>query len=383
MYQPYTLADVYASAERKKFTYISTFAGGGGSSMGYKLAGGHLLAMNEFQQIAVDTYRMNFPDALTICQDIRSLDVPELMKRVGIQEGELDILDGSPPCPPFSMAGKKRAGWGQTKKVYGHVQTNIEDLTFDFIEMGGILKPKVIVCENVKGLTMNHARDYFNEMVKGFESIGYTVGHKVMSAADYGVPQKRERIFFFCIRDDIADKLGINFMTVQSLFPEQLRPVPTLKDAILDLQEDEENMKDAEFLREDMKRRPKYEWMHLLPKDDINNPWPVKQGAAYQELGQYVPDNKYFQTRRIGWMVPSNTLTETGQTTGMSCLIHPEEDRQYTVKECLRIMSLPDDYKFHESEKLDDKYRRIGLMVAPYHMMHNANSIYEKVLCKI
>jgi len=76
-------------------------------------------------------------------------------------------------------------------------------------------------------------------------------------------------------------------------------------------------------------------------------------------------------------------LTETGQTTGMCGLIHPEEDRQYTVKECLRIMSLPDDYKFHESEKLDDKYRRIGLMVAPYHMMHNANSIYEKVLCKI
>ena len=85
-------------------------------------------------------------------------------------------------------------------------------------------------------------------------------------------------------------------MTVQSLFPEQRRPVPTLKDAILDLQEDEENMKDAEFLREDIKRRPKYEWMHLLPKDDINNPWPVKQGAAYEELGQYVPDNKYFQT---------------------------------------------------------------------------------------
>ena len=132
-----------------------------------------------------------------------------------------------------------------------------EDLTFDFIEMGAILKPKVIVCENVKGLTMNHARDYFNEMVKGFESIGYTVGHKVMRAAHYGVPQKRERIFFFCIRDDIADKLGINFMTVQSLFPEQRRPVPTLKDAILDLQENEENKKDAEFLKEDIKRRAK------------------------------------------------------------------------------------------------------------------------------
>ena len=183
-------------------------------------------------------------------------------------------------------------------------------------------------------------------------------------------------------RSLILKNLGLNFMTVQSLFPEPRRPVPTLKDAILDIQEDEENKEAAEFLREDIKKRPKYEWMHLLPKDDINNPWPVKQGAAYEELGQYVPGNKYFQTRRIGWNVPSNTLTETGQTTGMCGLIHPEEDRQYTVKECLRIMSLPDDYKFHETEKLDSKYRRIGLMVAPYHMMHNANSLYEKVLCK-
>ena len=135
MYKPYTLADVHTSAQRKRFTYISTFAGGGGSSMGYKLAGGHLLAMNEFQQIACDTYQQNFPDAVTICEDIRSIDTLELMKKVGIEEGELDIFDGSPPCPPFSMAGKKRAGWGQTKKVYGHVQSNIEDLTFDFIPL--------------------------------------------------------------------------------------------------------------------------------------------------------------------------------------------------------------------------------------------------------
>ena len=63
MYQPYTLADVHKSSERKRFTYISTFAGGGGSSMGYKLAGGQLVAMNEFQEIACDTYKMNFPDA--------------------------------------------------------------------------------------------------------------------------------------------------------------------------------------------------------------------------------------------------------------------------------------------------------------------------------
>lgn len=394
MYKPYTLADVHKASEQKRFTYISTFAGGGGSSVGYKLAGGHLVAMNEFQEIACDTYKMNFPDAVIFQADIRELNYSKFMTAVGLSEGELDILDGSPPCPPFSMAGKKRAGWGQTKKVYGKVQTNIEDLTFDFIEMAGHLKPKVIVCENVKGLTMAHAQDYFNEMVRGFESIGYTVGHKVMSSSNYGVPQKRERIFFFCVRDDIAEKLNLNFMTVQSLFPEEQKPVPTMKDAIWDLQEDPDNMEQAEFLIEEMKKTKKYPYVLQMKKDDVNEPWPVgRNHSAYEECGKYhaltnkkedgSPDHKYFQTRRTGWNVPANTLTELGQTLGMCCLIHPSEDRQYTIKEALRLMSLPDDYKFHESEDLSHKYRRIGLMVASYQMMHNANSIYEKVLCKV
>ena len=394
MYKPYTLADVHKASEQKRFTYISTFAGGGGSSIGYKLAGGHLVAMNEFQEIACDTYKMNFPNATIFQEDIRELDYPKFMIAVGLSEGELDILDGSPPCPPFSMAGKKRAGWGQTKKVYGKVQTNIEDLTFDFIEMAGHLKPKVIVCENVKGLTMAHAQDYFNEMIRGFESIGYTVGYKVMSASNYGVPQKRERIFFFCVRDDIADKLGLNFMTVQSLFPEEQRPVPTMKDAIWDLQKDPDNMEQAEFLIEEMKKTKKYPYVIQMKKDDVNEPWPVGPNhSAYDECGRYhaltnnkedgSPDYKYFQTRRTGWNVPSNTLTELGQTLGMCCLLHPSEDRQYTIKEALRLMSLPDDYKFHESEGLSNKYRRIGLMVASHQMMHNANSIYEKVLCRV
>ena len=310
MYKPYTLADVHKASEQKRFTYISTFAGGGGSSVGYKLAGGHLVAMNEFQEIACDTYQMNFPDATIFQADIRELDYSKFMTAVGLSEGELDILDGSPPCPPFSMAGKKRAGWGQTKKVYGKVQTNIEDLTFDFIEMAGHLKPKVIVCENVKGLTMAHAQDYFNEMVRGFESIGYTVGHKVMSASNYGVPQKRERIFFFCVRDDIAEKLNLNFMTVQSLFPEEQKPVPTMKDAIWDLQDDPDNMEQAEFLIEEMKKTKKYPYVIQMKKDDVNEPWPIgSNNSAYDECGRYhaltnikedgSPDYKYFQTLHL------------------------------------------------------------------------------------
>ena len=153
-YKEYTLKDVKDSADRKLFTVVSTFAGGGGSSTGYKLAGGQVLAMNEFQEIACDTYSANYPDTKTICKDIRELKVEEIFDATNLGPRDLDIFDGSPPCPPFSMSGSKRKGWNKTKKVYGKVQTNIEDLTFDLINLAKDVQSKVIVCENVKGLTM-------------------------------------------------------------------------------------------------------------------------------------------------------------------------------------------------------------------------------------
>ena len=103
----YFLEDVYKSADQKLFTVISTFAGGGGSSTGYKLAGGNILAVNEFVESAIDTYKSNYPNTPILPNDIKELTGHDLLKAAGIQQGELDILDGSPPCSAFSIAGKR------------------------------------------------------------------------------------------------------------------------------------------------------------------------------------------------------------------------------------------------------------------------------------
>ena len=123
VYYPYNLKDVYNAAEQNKFTVISTFAGGGGSSTGYKLSGGNILAVNEFIAEARTTYGENYPSTPIIPDDIKDISGQDILDVAGIGVGELDILDGSPPCSAFSVAGKlshstdgkHSDGWGQTK----------------------------------------------------------------------------------------------------------------------------------------------------------------------------------------------------------------------------------------------------------------------------
>ena len=171
-YFRYTLDDLQKSSDRKLFTYISFFAGGGGSSCGYKLAGGDVLCVNEFQQVHADTYNANFPNTPVIVEDIKNVTGAMIREKIG--DVDIDILDGSPPCPPFSMSGTKQKGWGKEKTAYGMKQKNIEDLTWEQIRIADEMKPKVIVCENVKGLTMEYAKEHLQRMVNDFEACGYT-----------------------------------------------------------------------------------------------------------------------------------------------------------------------------------------------------------------
>ena len=236
-YFQYTLAELKKSSDRKLFNVVSFFAGGGGSSCGYKLAGGDMICVNEFQQIHADTYSANWPDTPVIVDDIRKIEPQQIQQIIG--GVEIDILDGSPPCPPFSMSGTKRKGWGKEKMAYGWKQKNIEDLTFEQVRMVKTLQPKVIICENVKGLTMDYARDYLNMMIKEFEDCGYIMTHKVLNAWEHGVPQKRQRVFMVGVRNDVADKIGMNWMTISSIYPEpDNNGKPVIEDAIRDLQTD-------------------------------------------------------------------------------------------------------------------------------------------------
>ena len=388
-YFRYTLDDLEKSANRKLFTYISFFAGGGGSSAGYKLAGGDCKFVNEFQQVAVDTYLANWPNTPHICDDIKNISGKQIMEMTGIQEGELDILDASPPCPPFSMSGTKQKGWGKEKTAYGMKQKNIEDLTWEVIRIAGEIKPKVIICENVKGLTMEYAKEHLQRMVNDFEAQGYSTVYKVLKGHEQGVPQKRERVFIVSVRNDVLDNIDMPFMLLNGLFPEPEDGYATINDAIGDLKLDNENADQAYTLCEAMKKSAKYKWLKRLPKnpdrvvsvgDDVVGPFYDKVIAHRKKWGKTVPERKmsFYQSRRVPYNQASHTLSEQGLMTSLAVHLHPEEDRVFTTKEAARIMTLPEDYKF--TGTLNENLARIGLMVAPICMKYLAEEIYKQVL---
>ena len=389
-YKRYTLDDLEKSASRKRFTYISFFAGGGGSSCGYKLAGGDCKFVNEFQQVAVDTYLANWPGTPHICSDIKNVTGQQIMEMTGLKVGELDILDGSPPCPPFSMSGTKQKGWNKEKVAYGKKQQNIEDLTWEMIRITGEMKPKVVVCENVKGLTMDYAEQHLKRMVTDFEKEGYTTTYKVLNGIHFGVPQKRQRVFIVSVRNDVLDDIGMPWMLISSLFPEPaLDEEPTIEQAIGDLQLNNMNRIDAEELCEKMKKSAKYKYLKRLPKnpdrvmsvgDDIVGPFFQKLIAHRKKWGKSIPEAKhsFYQSRRVPWNQASHSLTEQGLAS-LSVHLHPLENRIFTPLEAAAIMTLPTDY-VNPSEDIYKRGQTVGLMVAPMMMAYLAESIYKKVL---
>ena len=372
MNNSYKLQDVYDGEAKEKFTVISTFAGGGGSSTGYRLAGGKILCINEFVEEARNTYSANYPSTHIVPDDIKKLVGGDFLKITGLKPRELDILDGSPPCSAFSVAGsmcrgegaKHSDGWGKTKNYSdGKKVENIEDLFFEFIRVAKGIQPKVIVGENVKGLTVGEAKKYYAMITNAFEDIGYLITSRVMKASYFGIGQGRERLIFIAVRQDIADKLGLNVLTVSSLFPDRSSKETTIGDIIGGVENDPENVK---TLTEHMLNSGIYKKViQKMPK----NPTRVLSGMDYHEKGHC------FNTKRASLYKPSPTLTASGG------LIHWNEDRVLTVPELKRIQSLPDDFILTGTHS--QQTERIGRMVPPLMMKAIAESIYEQVLSKL
>lgn len=169
--------------------------------MGYKLAGFKVIGCCEIDPAMIEIYRKNHHPKISFCCDIRDLldrcaDFPEMK--------ELDILDGSPPCSVFSMAGAREKGWGKEKKFReGQKEQRLDDLFFRFLDVAKALQPRVIVAENVTGLIKGKARGYVTEIFNAFDDAGYYVQMFLLNAAAMGVPQKRERVFFVGRRKDL------------------------------------------------------------------------------------------------------------------------------------------------------------------------------------
>ena len=193
-------------------TVFSCFSCGGGSSMGYKLAGFDVVGNCEIDPDMMKVYKQNNHPKHSFLMDIRDfLKLPD--EKIPEELFYLDVLDGSPPCSVFSTAGSREAGWN-VEKVFreGQAKQRLDDLFLFFIAIAKRLQPKVVIAENVKGIITGNAKGWVNQIVKAFEDAGYVVQIFLFNAARMGVPQKRERVFFIAHRKDLVfPKLEMNF----------------------------------------------------------------------------------------------------------------------------------------------------------------------------
>jgi len=321
-------------SSRCEFTYLSTFAGCGGSSLGYKWAGGHGVAAVEFDANAVETYRLNFPETPVLHRDICTVTAQELLDLTGLQVGDLDILDGSPPCQGFSMAGKR-------------VLTDPRNSLFkEYVRLIEGLQPKVFVMENVSGMVKGKMKLVFREIMLALKATGYTVRCKLLNAMYYEVPQSRERLIWIGVRPDVGRQ------------PEFPGPVGEAKTV-------------GEVLAE-------------VPKGCGICPWPAagtKLAKACREMlpGQSADDvlgnNLGFNLVRLDSSRPCPTLGKSG---GLSGPVHPTEARKLSTGEAQAMASFPADFVFRGTWY--DCIDRIGNSVPPRFMYHIASHIRDNIL---
>jgi DNA (cytosine-5)-methyltransferase 1 len=331
-----------AASNKPKFEAVSLFAGGGGSSTGYRMAGGKILAINEFIPEAINTYQANWPDTIILPGDVRKLTPEHILAQIGKDKGQLDLLDGSPPCSAFSTAGAREKGWGKTKKYSDSEQKNVEDLFFEYIRILRGTMPKVFVAENVAGLAKGTAKGYLNEIMRELRLSGYQVSCKILDAKWLGVPQSRTRVIFVGVRDDLWRP-----EYKSKLHPSPLGEIVTLKSAFSGLVFTEQDR-----IETDIKKYSVYKLLQNVP------------------MGQAHP--KRFSLKKTHPDSYSQCITATNGSIGAANACH-WENRAFTVAEVKRIMSVPDDYVL--TGKYQQQVERLGRMVAPFMMKAVAENI--------
>jgi len=220
------------NAMPKSLVAASLFAGGGGASTGLKLAGYDVRYANEFVPAAIATYRANATKSTHVDErDIREVTPKDLLRACRVKKGELDYLDASPPCKMYSSAAKhSRLGKKSNEKVLysDGIWQRVDDLFDNFIRLLEGTKPKVFVAENVPGLMTGVSKGFFLEIVRAMKKAGYSVEVREIDPSYLGVPQRRVRLVFVGVRNDVAKAVS------GPVFPKPQRKVLSVRDVIPD-----------------------------------------------------------------------------------------------------------------------------------------------------
>ncbi len=320
--------------------------------MGYKLAGFDVIGCNEIDPKMMAAYVANHNPKYSYLEPIQTFkdrqDLPDELF-------DLDILDGSPPCSSFSMAGNREKDWGKEKKFReGQSKQVLDTLFFDFIDLAKRLQPKIVVAENVKGILQGTARNYYRRVLKEMDEAGYYAQAVLLDASKMGVPQRRERVFFIGLRKDLAEP----FLYQHDMFTVLPRIDLKFSERGIPFGEIEDISDVAENLTPDQMK-----WWTLC-----------KQGDSFASIH---PEDQWFGAHKLSMLQICNTIISS-EGSG-SYMYHPSIARKLNSFEHTLAGTFPLDYDYQKNKA---KYL-IGMSVPPVMIAQIASRIWGQWLSKI
>ena len=330
-------------------TVISLFAGGGGSTLGYRMAGYREVLAVEWDALAVQALQGNFPEVPVWAGDITDLSVEECLRRTGLVPGELDLLDGSPPCQGFSTAGKRQL----------HDARN--GLWREYVRLLEGLRPRAFVLENVPGLVKGKMRLVFAECYRALNACGYQVSARVLDAAYFGVPQHRRRLVILGIRDDLG---LVPTHPAAETWPISLRVALEAAKLLPD------QLDTAEI--------DPVDWETPVLDDAYGRLWArvPRGGCAADVIGK-----GFTSCVKPHLDVPCCTLPKTQTGRGFATVVHPLEPRALSVMEAALISAFPPQMRF--SGSYAERWARIGNAVPPFLTRAIATHLRQTVLAGV
>lgn len=352
---------------------VDLFAGAGGMTLGFEEAGFHPLAANDFDDAAGATFRANFPTANFIPGPVQNIRGANLLAASGLKRGDLDAILGGPPCQAFSVYNHQRGFHDERSGLFR-----------EYLRLVDELMPKVVVMENVVGMTSLDGGRAIDEMYKQLGKLGYTVDHRILRAEEYGVPQERRRIFFIGSRVGPIIWPEASHGRRDDLLTAHLTPLVTVWDAIGDLPKLEMGEGTDDLKRYTRTAKTDYQVRLRDGSDGVANHFAPQLMQVNVERMKHIPVGGSWRdlphrllpagmklarrsdhTKRYGRLDPdglfSTILTKADLHWG--AYIHPEQDRTLTVRECARAQSFPDRFRFLGAR--GEQYKQVGNAVPP------------------
>lgn len=331
-----------------KPTAIDLFCGCGGLTVGLKRAGFRVLGAVDVDPLSVKTYKANHRDVTLWEKDIRELDPQELLEALGLEKGGLDLLAGCPPCQGFSTM---RTLNGAVK-----VDDPRNDLLLEFERFVEALLPRTVMMENVPGLADDERFEAFRRKLK---KLGYRGDHRILNAADYGVPQRRLRLIYMA-------GMGLDIP-----FAEKNGRQKTVKEAIGGLPKAGQSGDPVHDMTENRTSKV-LEIIRLIPKDggsrrDLPEEFQLechKRCSGFKDV-----------YGRMAWNNVAPTITGGCFNPSKGRFLHPEEDRAITMREAALLQGFPRRYKFPVTSNKSAVALMIGNALPPPFIAAHGRSI--------